>query len=807
MTEIPANLQEQARQGRVILFLGAGASLGAKNAAGKSPPNGRLLAKLLSEKFLGGQFDDAALSTVAEYAVSEQGLLAVQKFIQEIFDSFEPTEAHLQLPKFRWAGLATTNYDLLVERAYSRVSGALQKPAPFIENGDQVIEGLRDAKSVMYLKLHGCITRISNENCPLILTTDQYITFRNGRSRIFLQLQEWSYEHTIVFIGHSGQDPDIREIIFEIAQHQSARPRYYLVAPNRSDIEKRFWESKRVTVLDGTFGEFLSSLDSSLPESFRRLQIETGETHGISRHFRVSGAVLSKNCSEFLASDASYVSSCTAIKQVSPTDFYRGYNADWAAIEQELDVRRGFADDILEDVFLLDDLQERKALELVLIKGYAGSGKTVSLRRIAWEAAKSYDCMCVYMDDSARINVGAIQEIIELCKERLFLLIDNAPERASDIRNLLNGIGEQGELLTVVVAARQNEWNSVAWDVQSCVTAEYEVPGLRHGEITSLLSLLEKHNALGRLADKPEEERLHAFEGLAGRQLLVALHEATLGKPFEEILASEFRNLVPDEAQRVYLTVCMLNRLGVPVRAGIISRVHGIPFTEFKKRLFKPLEHVVYDAYDERIRDNVYRARHPVIAEIVFERLWQNQDERFQEYYQCLKALNVDYSTDEKAFRQLIRGRTLLELFSNPEYCNAIFQTALEMVGNEPHLLQQMALYEMHRPGGDMARATTYLSRAIEKQPFNKAFKHTKAELALKKADFARTELERDKLLREAAGLATETKNSSFGDAYGYHTLAKVCTSPEKTDTEIWLTNTVSGLIRTLHFVQGRNPA
>ena len=33
------------------------------------------------------------------------------------------------------------------------------------------------------------------------------------------------------------------------------------------------------------------------------------------------------------------------------------------------------------------------------------------------------------------------------------------------------------------------------------------------------------------------------------------------------------------------------------------------------------------------------------------------------------------------------------------------------------------------------------------------------------------------------------------------------CTSPKKTDTEIWLTVTVCGLIRTLHFVQGRNPA
>ena len=37
--------------------------------------------------------------------------------------------------------------------------------------------------------------------------------------------------------------------------------------------------------------------------------------------------------------------------------------------------------------------------------------------------------------------------------------------------------------------------------------------------------------------------------------------------------------------------------------------------------------------------------------------------------------------------------------------------------------------------------------------------------------------------------------------------LEALCTSPKKTDTEIWLTVTVCGLIRTLHFVQGRNPA
>ncbi len=127
------------------------------------------------------------------------------------------------------------------------------------------------------------------------------------------------------------------------------------------------------------------------------------------------------------------------------------------------------------------------------------------------------------------------------------------------------------------------------------------------------------------------------------------------------------------------------------------GQLFSLMWSEFKGRLFKPLEHVVYHSYDIRIRDNVYQARHPVIAEIVFDRLLQDPDERFEEYHRCVTALNIDYSTDEKAFRQLIRGRNLLELFPNPDHCQAIFEAASSMVGDEPHLLQQKAIYEMHR--------------------------------------------------------------------------------------------------------------
>ena len=77
-------------------------------------------------------------------------------------------------------------------------------------------------------------------------------------SNIFTTLEEWGREHTIVFVGHSGQDADLRELLLELSQAVEWRPRYYLVKPDVEATERRLWESKRVSVLEGTLEQFLA---------------------------------------------------------------------------------------------------------------------------------------------------------------------------------------------------------------------------------------------------------------------------------------------------------------------------------------------------------------------------------------------------------------------------------------------------------------------------------------------------------------------------------------------------------------------
>ena len=171
--EIPDFLQTQIREGKVVLFLGAGASMTARNSEGEAPPNSTQLGKLLAARFLGGKYADHPLQQIAEYAISESSLGDVQVFIRNLLEPFLQSRAHDLISTFAWHGLATTNYDRLLEKAYESNPGRVQDLRVLIDNTDRVEENLRGLSNVLLLKLHGCVTRTTNPQCPFILTTEQ----------------------------------------------------------------------------------------------------------------------------------------------------------------------------------------------------------------------------------------------------------------------------------------------------------------------------------------------------------------------------------------------------------------------------------------------------------------------------------------------------------------------------------------------------------------------------------------------------------------------------------------------------------
>lgn len=770
--KIPGYLLEQVRDGNVVLLLGAGASMGAADSNGNPPPMGQKLAEMLAAKFLGGENKDQPLQVVAELAISESSQPIVQDYIRVIFEDIWPSEFHKLLTTFKWKGLATTNFDIVIERAYEdRKKDRTQDLVPFIKDGDRVEDKLRSLRSLMLLKLHGCITNTSDDNVPLILSIDQYITHRRGRERLFSTLKEWAYEHPIVFVGHSLQDPDIRQMLLELG-HEEKRQRFYIVAPKFTDVEKRHWEGKRISPLEGSFNDFLVALDDGIRSVFRGVVIPLPEPElAISRRFIVSKPDISPRCRDFLTNDVEYVKEAAPTTVVTPAIFYRGFHGEWSSIDQGLDVHRDLADTILTDAILSE---ETNGFQLYLLKGHAGSGKSVLIRRIAWEAAKSFDKLCLFMKPHGRLSFEGLRELYQLTKEHIFLFVDNAAEHSSELLETISKAKQAKLPLTIIVAERNNEWNMSCESLNSHISEEYEIEYLTRKEISGLLILLERNHVLCALEHASPEERMKAFEYRAGRQLLVALHEATLGKPFEDIIVDEYKEIMPDLAKRMYLGICILNRLDVPVRAGVIARVYSIPFSEFRDKFFRPLEKVVFCAYDDRTRDYVYRARHPHIADIVFQRTLSTQEQRLDAYIPLLKALNIDYDSDRTAYRRLIRARSLLELFPDHQKVQNIYKICGDIAGDDPYLYQQMSIYEMRRADGNLDDASDYLKYARDLAPRDRSILHSSAELLLRKSELARSSLESQAYIREAQNLAGKLTGPDATDSYGYHTLAKI---------------------------------
>jgi hypothetical protein len=771
--KLPDALIEEARRGRIVLLLGAGASYGARAPDGRRPLSGNELRDALSDRFLGGKAKDSSLAWVAELAISETDLGTVQDFIADILGDLQPAPFHAKLPTFRWRGIATTNYDTIIESAY-RLKNRIQDLIPIRSDEDKIDELLRSPRDLALLKLHGCVTRTRDPRTPFILTTDQYVTHRRGREQLFATLEEWGREYPILFVGHAGQDADLRELLLELSRVADWRPRYYFLKPGVEDTERRLWESKRVGVLDGTFENLIEALDASIDAAMRPILKAVDVRHPIQRRFAVDESV-TPLLNDYLTIDFEYLHASLAVAGGNPQDFYRGFDFGWYSVINNLDVRRHLTDRLLNDIIIRAEDERPSIAELYVLKGEAGAGKSVFLRRLAWEAATQADVLCLYLREDGILRYDALRELYRVTQQRLFVYVDSAAKHVQEIAQAVAGAIRDRLPLTVFTAERQNVWNTTCERLVPQVTDTFPLRYLSHSEIQALVDLLAKHNSLGpNLSGKTREECVKEFEERAGRQLLVALHEATVGLPFEDLLLDEYQQIQPRAAQQLYLTVCVMNRLKVGVRAGLIARVHAIPFEQFAERLFGPLEHVVQVRQHAGTQDYLYVARHPEIAQIVFDRVLDKPVDRYNEYVRIIGQLNLAYSTDRSALRGLLRAKSLHDLFPNYQDVRSIFSIAERVAPREAYVYQQQANYERIRPDGSPDAAERMLQVARELDPRDLSIVHTLAELKRARAERATHNLEREKFRNEARSLLVPLLNDTQHGRYARVTLVKL---------------------------------
>ena len=353
--EIPSYMLEKITRGEAIVFLGAGAAFDAIDGDGNPfRMSGFGLRDLLSDEFLGKEQKDKSLVQVADYSKYQAGLNEVQIFIKNLMQPLQPADFHKIIPKFKWHSIFTTNYDLIIERAYDQVKDRVQTLVPIIRDGAGFTKAVGNPHALPYIKLHGCISTINDPELPLILASEEYAKHKKNRIRLFQHLGDFGLDNPIIFCGYQIGDPNIQQILFDLCDVGISRPTYMVVDPGLNKYDIQMWNANRISTLKYTFSEFLTDLDSKIATNNRVLStIKTTSKYPYDHELKYS-ANLSPKLEQYINTELEYIHSSMAFKGIEPLDFYTGLDFGWGGIVKGLDVERKISDQILVDSIIVE---------------------------------------------------------------------------------------------------------------------------------------------------------------------------------------------------------------------------------------------------------------------------------------------------------------------------------------------------------------------------------------------------------------------------------------------------------------------
>lgn len=418
-------------------------------------------------------------------------------------------------------------------------------------------------------------------------------------------------------------------------------------------------------------------------------------------------------------------------------------------------------------------LRGAKQKTALVVTGTAGTGKSTALMRLSLRL--SGDGMPVFwIDRDSEAAPPLIRQRVREAKGPIVLAIDDADLFGRQLVNLMRDLVPVREDFLFVAAVRSTKVDEVSAAVRhsgELDVAEHTIPNLADADIDALIATLDRHNRLGILKGKSEAHRRSAFQAEAGRQLLVAMIQATSGRRFEEKAHDELLEL--EEPQRfVYALVAVasasrlyLTRDEILIGTGEVS---GDALAALDRLVARHLVVAPPPTYR-------YRSRHRVIGDLILDKLAElGQLKEVLAGLAFAAASKVDPVLDrrDRAWRLLVRvinHAFLLRVLKVPD-ARSVYEQVEGILNFDYHYWLQRGSLEVE--AGDVRDAENFLSQALSLAPEDHRVETAYAYMQLRKAYEEPHRADAAGLAEEALGrLENAIQHRGATDAYPYHVL------------------------------------
>lgn len=597
-------IRTQMSRAQIVLFTGAGFSFDAKSRRGHPIPSSTALRDALLEIAYPGEPVEPRTSLNDAFAVALKGDRGA---VRALFDSRLSVAPDSLADYYRlyfsmpWYRVYTLNIDDLEAAAAQRFD-LRRQPVSMSATTLTLEESRRPgAAHVEVVHLNGML---SDDLESMTFSDAQYGTRAASPDSWYIRCAIDLQGRPVIYVGTELNESTLWQHI-ELRRRHAAEssimpPRGILVTPELTRARADMLRAFNVEWLKMNAADFASAV---LRESL----------DAAAKGFEFLGSY----STDYGRIGVPLVSELAAERPNLDTEYLRGQEPQWADLVQGRAISRT-NDDVLVTAAqeILNGARENTALA---ITGTAGSGKSTTLMRLALDFSNQ-GIPVLWIDRDSQAAPATIRKRLAEFDGRVMLAIDDADIFGTHMVRLLRDMvpGKRGLLFAFALpSTRFDEIAGTLKRTGEAELVEHVVPNLSDSDIDGLLRVLERHNRLGTLIGKSEEQRRTAFRERCGRQLLVAMVEATSDERFDEKIAKELSSL-PALQQFIYALLCIAAReKHYLTRDEVMLACQGLPGDPFEALTLMVRRLIVF-APPPGIQ---YRPRHRVIADIVFERL------------------------------------------------------------------------------------------------------------------------------------------------------------------------------------------
>jgi hypothetical protein len=598
-TFIP-HLRTQFQRGSVVLFTGAGFSLGSANSRGEHLPTVNELARLLWEICYGNEpFDESTqLQDVYDAAIQCDRTATARLLTGRLSVDVRSTpDYYRELLSMPWLRIYTLNVDDLAEKIFDE-----HRPSRPVRSISATSDSAASVQEVdlSIVHLNGALKDIPHN---ITFGRSQY-ALRGGVDPFYVMLRHDLASRPVVFVGSRLEEGSMWQHLVmrgpkPARGEKELRPRSYLVTPELNRSKQALLSQHNVQWLKMTAEEFVENVLRKIDEArvegneFLKHRFAVSHAHGL-RVLRVADIPEGSK---------------------TPTEYLLGAEPEWADARQRRIAHRDCIDELGAQISRIR--ASTTVREFMIVTGTAGTGKSSAMMMTALKL-EADGVPTGWIDGTQRADLTSFRKALENESGLGALFIGDADLFEKRLSRMVRDALDTIPRLIIVCECRASRVDRIVDPVElrGIKPTEYTIPYLGDNDIDAILSVLDREHRLGELKGLTYEQRRKVFEAEAGRQMLVAMYKATHGVDFKDRAVDELRGL--EMTQRfLYGLVAVAHAHRFFLTRDEIAIASGDEAEEWPRAL----EALVRRKIILSGAGDAYKARHREIAQFVYDEL------------------------------------------------------------------------------------------------------------------------------------------------------------------------------------------